>query len=412
MDSYLKCKKIQYDTTMKRIAFIHNNFPAGGAERITIDIARYLHGIGGYEVYVYATRFDEKTVSERFGRFLTVRRIPSQAIPSRRAKEIERHVLDDRIGVLVQVSKSLPGIDGIRKRTGCRTVVACHGEPFWQRHMIVHRRQKGFLRRLMWYLFNKRRYADGSLAMKMAVERTLNDYNNCDAYTVLCQSYKREVADVLGLDLKTCHIWPIENPEPAVADLSLAKEKMFLFCGRFENWSKRIDRLLRIWSKVQSHLPEWSLVLVGDGHSGRYLREMADELGLERVYFEGMQKDVARYYRQAWAVCMTSETEGWPLALTEGQAHGCIGIAFGCTSGVKEILSPDGGCGFIVPPYDEDLYAEVMVKVACLSEEEEMRIRLNGVEKRLEYVPDVINEKWRSLFDSLYMSGNIPTFVD
>ena len=41
-----------------KIAFIHNRFPAGGAERITIDIARYLHDVGGYEVYVYAARVD------------------------------------------------------------------------------------------------------------------------------------------------------------------------------------------------------------------------------------------------------------------------------------------------------------------------------------------------------------------
>ena len=27
---------------MTTIAFVHNRFPAGGAERITIDIARYL----------------------------------------------------------------------------------------------------------------------------------------------------------------------------------------------------------------------------------------------------------------------------------------------------------------------------------------------------------------------------------
>ena len=33
---------------MVRIAFIHNSFPAGGAERVTVDIARYLSGLGGY----------------------------------------------------------------------------------------------------------------------------------------------------------------------------------------------------------------------------------------------------------------------------------------------------------------------------------------------------------------------------
>ena len=44
---------------MTRIAFIHNRFPAGGAERITIDIASYLSGFGKYEVFVYASRIAE-----------------------------------------------------------------------------------------------------------------------------------------------------------------------------------------------------------------------------------------------------------------------------------------------------------------------------------------------------------------
>ena len=47
-----------------RVAFVHGRFPAGGAERITIDIARYLKGVGGYEIYVYATRIYENLLSD------------------------------------------------------------------------------------------------------------------------------------------------------------------------------------------------------------------------------------------------------------------------------------------------------------------------------------------------------------
>ena len=47
--------------TMTRIAFVHNTFPAGGAERITLDIARYLASFDKeYEVFAYVTRVDEE----------------------------------------------------------------------------------------------------------------------------------------------------------------------------------------------------------------------------------------------------------------------------------------------------------------------------------------------------------------
>lgn len=388
---------------MKRIAFIHNRFPAGGAERVTMDIALYLNSVSGYEVYVYASRISDFLLTDEVRKVIILRQIPTQAIPARRAREIERLVVRDGIDVLVQVTKAIPGIDGIRSRTGVKTVVSCHGEPFWQRYAIVYRRQKGFLRKLMWKLYNRKRYEDGRLAMKKAVSRTMKEYQNCDAYTVLCESYKNEVAAVLGIDPLTSHIHAIENPEHPVTDVNYNKDKVILFCGRFENWSKRIDRLLRIWAKIQDRMPDWSLVLVGDGEDRDKLTAMAAELDLQRISFEGMINNVADYYRTASVVALTSETEGWGLALTEGQSHGCIPVAFDCTSGVREVIS-EGDCGFLVPSFDEDAYAEALLHIAGLDAEEEMRIRKNAVRRSLCLAPEIIAHKWKVLFDDLCLS--------
>lgn len=386
---------------MIRIAFIHNNFPAGGAERVTLDIANYLSGYAGYEVYVYASRIVDALLTDEMRCDFTLRRIPTQAIPSLRARQIERYIVDDQIDVLVQVVKSIPGIEEIKARTRVKTIVACHGEPFWQRYAIVHRRQKGWLRRLMWFLFNKKRYADGALARQMAVARTQRDYNSSDAYTVLCQSYRTELAAGLNIQLEGSRIYAIENSERAVENVNYDKDKVVLFCGRFENWSKRIDRLLRIWSLVEKEMPDWRLQLVGDGADWKRMRQMADEMSLERVSFEGRRNNVADYYRKASVVILTSETEGWPLALTEAQAQGCICVAFGCTSGVNEVLSPEGECGFIIPAYDEQRFADTLLRIAYMSEEESLAIRKNAVAKRLLYVPEIIAEKWKRLFDEL-----------
>lgn len=384
---------------MKRIAFVHNNFPAGGAERITIDIARYLKNVGGYQVYVYTTRVSPSLMTDEVRELVNIRTIPSQAIQSRRSAAVEAFLVQDCIDVLVQVGKSLSGIEAIKARTGCKTVMACHGEPFWQRHVIMHRRQKGFLRRLMWHLWNRRRFEDGTLAMRMAKERTLKDYLQNDAYTVLCESYRDEVIEVLGLDAAMAHIYVIENAENLVEDVCYEKENVILFCGRFENWSKRIDRLLRIWARVEPVLADWKLVLVGDGRDDKMLRKLAVDLRLQRISFEGMQKNVTEYYRKASVVCLTSETEGWPLALTEGQAHGCIGVAFGATAGIREIL--DGGCGFTVPAFDETEFAQTLITLASMDQDRIMEMRVNSVRKRAEYAPEAIADKWKKLFDIL-----------
>lgn len=386
---------------MTKVAFIHNIFPAGGAERVTIDIARHLAGCRGYEVYVYATKLVEELMPEDVQRVLTLRTIPSQAIQRRRSRHIEKLLLADGIDVLVMVGKAIHNLSDIKLRTGVHTIIACHGEPFWQRHIITHRRQKGFIRRLMWILYNKRRFADGTRAMQMAIRRTADDYALCEAYTVLCEDYKNEIMTTLSINPREEHIHAIENPEYPSQEVCYTKDKEILFCGRLEHWSKRIDRLLRIWSTIQHDLPDWKLTIVGDGPAYKMLRKMADDLKLERVHFEGHRKDVERYYQRASVVCLTSETEGWPLALTEGQAHGCIGVAFGSTMGIRDILSPQGECGFIVPPFDEEAYAETLKHIAHLSREEELQIRTKAVEKRLQYTPSIVAEKWRRLFDML-----------
>lgn len=390
---------------MTKVAFIHNSFPAGGAERITIDIARHLSSRGDYEIFVFTTRLADSLMPDDVHKILTIRTIPSQAIQSRRSRHIERLIVDNGIDILVSVGKSIYDINGIRMRTGVKSILACHGEPFWQRHIITHRRQKGLIRRLLWHTINKRRFADGTLAMRMAVTRTMNDYQQCDAYTVLCDSYRAELITALNIDHTSNHIHVIENPEYPVDHVCYEKEKMILFCGRLENWSKRIDRLLQIWSNVQHQLPDWRLVIVGNGPAAEMLQDMAKGLKLERISFEGRKRDVARYYRKASVVCLTSETEGWPLALTEAQAQGCIGVAFGATSGIKEILSPHGECGFIVTSFNEKAYADTLIQIAHLSKEEEYTIRKKSVEKRLQYTPHIIAEKWRMLFDSLSITN-------
>lgn len=386
---------------MTRIAFIHNRFPAGGAERITIDIASYLSRYGNYEVYVYASRIAEELLTDDIRKVLTVRQIPAMTARSKRAKEIARLIKQDGVGILVQVAKAVPGIRDIVAKTGVKTVVSCHGEPFWQRYAIVNRRQKGVFRKILWKMFNRKRYSDGSLSMAKAVKRTMKEYNSCDAYTVLCESYKNETIAALGLDPAASHIFAIENPEYSVSDVNYDKEKIVLFCGRFENWSKRIDRLLRIWGKVQDLMPDWRLVLVGNGENWDMLRKMADRMGLKRVHFEGRKTNVADYYRKASVVALTSQTEGWPLALTEAQAQGCVAIAFDCSSGVKEVLAADKGCGIVVPSFDEDSYAEELVRISGMSDDEIMTIRKNAVKKSSLYAPEIIAEKWKALFDML-----------
>ena len=382
---------------MSRIAFIHNRFPAGGAEKVTLDIARYFKGDDSYEIFVYASH-PEPSQTDSFKDILTLRKIPTQSIQSRRSKAIEKLIREDRIDILVQIGKSIKDIEGIKHRCGCKVITACHGEVFWQRYMIMHRRQKS---RILWQLFYRWSYADGSKALKMARKRSLQDYLKCDAYTVLCDKYKEEFEKELGIPKSCSHVCAIENPQETVENPQLEKEKLILFCGRFENWSKRIDRLLRIWGRVQGELGEWRLALVGDGKDRRAMEKYAEQLGLERISFEGFQKNTHEYYRRASILCSTSQTEGWPLNVCEAQAEGVIPIAFNCSAGMEKVIAAEKGAGFLVEAFDEEKYATIVREIASKNSEELMELRLNAIREKQNYSADKIVRKWKALFDSL-----------
>lgn len=379
---------------MIRIAFVHNNFPAGGAERVTIDIASYLKGFDDYEVFVYAHRI--RTDAGKHN--ITLRQIPSQAIQSRRSKAIEKFVIADKIDILVQVGKSLHDIEGIKERTGVKVVLACHGEVFWQRHAIMNRRRN---KKLLWKLFYRKRYQDGSLAMKMAQERSLHDYMTCDAYTVLCEGYRQQFEKAFDIKSSGSKIWAIENCERPVERINYDKKKTALFCGRLENWSKRIDSLLRIWQKVQYRLPDWTLKIVGGGKDEAMLREYAASLGLERVEFAGMQSDPSGFYDEASLVLMTSQTEGWGLVLTEAMARGCICMAFDCSEGVRSIFGEGALKGLCIEGRNEESYATKLLETASMTEEKIFQTRRMCVENVSRFAPEIIMSKWKKLFDTL-----------
>jgi glycosyltransferase involved in cell wall biosynthesis len=169
----------------------------------------------------------------------------------------------------------------------------------------------------------------------------LNTYNSVDAFGVLCDSYSQEFAEKLGIDNTSSKFVTLTNAAyPKTTNGDVNKRKEVCFVGRLSYADKRVDRLLQAWRLLQDKHKDWVLNIVGDGQEMNSLKRLADELGLKRVCFKGFTTTPEIYYNSASIVCLTSTTEGWPMTLIEAQANGCATIAFDCSAGVREILSP------------------------------------------------------------------------
>lgn len=370
-----------------RIALATHGFPLGGITSVNLSIARRVSKAApDFEFLIFHDKpFSNKHIDCPF-RTVLVRDFPGA-------------VKEWGIDILVECSRLEKGTDEIR-RNGTRVIYADHGQAFGEQFAILDRRKGGTglfpLKRILWHLFQKRRYDGTGRAWRMAVARTAKAYESSDVYLCLCQAYKDQIQKELGLPSDN-RLRVIRNYQPIVENPRLNKEKHILYCGRLSRYDKRVDRLLRIWARVQDQLPDYCLDIVGSGREGANLKRLARRLSLKRVTFWGKRFDMDTFYNKASILCMTSQTEGWGLVLTEAQANGVIPIAFNCSAGVEEIL--DGGAGVLVPLADEERFAQELL---TLCKTEDLRpLRERCIEKAKLFSEEENTQAWVRLFRSL-----------
>ena len=122
--------------------------------------------------------------------------------------------------------------------------------------------------------------------------------------------------------------------------------------------------MVEIWSRICKRLPDWRFLIVGDGPERQTLEDAIRQRGIERMEMVGFSNYVVSYYQKASIVCLTSQYEGWPLCLAEGQAYGVVPVAFNCSAGIRDIIDKPGKNGLLISPYDCNKYAKELLRIA------------------------------------------------
>ncbi|MDR2407201.1 MAG: glycosyltransferase [Bacteroidales bacterium] len=189
-------------------------------------------------------------------------------------------------------------------------------------------------------------------------------YKRSDKVVWLSSAFYPDIEYVLRqkLDMKKFYAIPnsVTYSEPIRLKEWQNKEKIVLVVSRINEIQKRLSRVLDIWNLLFNKLPDWKLLIVGDGEQLDDYKRLSVKMDLKNIFFEGQQNPLS-YYKKASVFFMTSVAEAFPMTILEAQQMGVVPIAFNSYKSVHDIIT-DGENGYVIENDNIKKFAEK----ACL----------------------------------------------
>ena len=225
------------------------------------------------------------------------------------------------------------------------------------------------------------------------------------AGAVLCDGYVHQTHSAMEFFPKCTHKKSavIQNAvfNTAVYDFEVPKvrEKTVTTMGRLIP-EKGFDVLIEAFSAVSRELPEYKLVIMGEGPLKENLKNLAKEKGLEdRVIFTGAVSDAVKRCSESSLFVLSSRSEGMPNALLEAMACGVPCVSTDCRMGPSELIENEVN-GLLVPVDDAEAMAQAMLRILKDKELSE-KLSSNALKIRETYSLDSVCKKWLSYLSEL-----------
>jgi glycosyltransferase involved in cell wall biosynthesis len=193
-------------------------------------------------------------------------------------------------------------------------------------------------------------------------------------------------------------VWPLEAQAPYIAPETACRvgRKVLLGVGRLCQ-QKDFSTLIKVFGELAEYHLEWDLVIVGGGPEHEQLTGQVKALGLcERVFLPGIVGNLGEWYERCELYAMTSRYEGFPNSLAEALANGLPAVSFDCDTGPRDIIRNEVD-GLLVAPGDMDALRLALDQVMgdnvlrrCLAE--------RSLEARERFSIDRVAGMWEALF--------------
>ncbi len=159
--------------------------------------------------------------------------------------------------------------------------------------------------------------------------------------------------------VKEKKIFPIYNPYlKKINNKSNAKRhKYLLSVGRLTK-QKDFKNLIISFSYIKNQIPNYKLIIIGDGQLKNELQNLIENLDLKkRVILTGWKKNLKTYYLNSKLFILNSLYEGFGNVLIDAINYELPIITTNCKSGPNEIIDYGKG-GFLTPIRDPKLLSQ------------------------------------------------------
>jgi len=193
-----------------------------------------------------------------------------------------------------------------------------------------------------------------------------------------------------GLSHTTVIPNPVFSPPPASSDIR--EEQVIVAIGRLAP-EKRFDVLIEAFDLLAPHAPGWRLTIYGEGPLRSALtRQISRSNARDRIVLMGPTESPHTVLSSRPIFALSSDVEGFPVALTEAMASGCAVVATDCLTGPRELIT-HGESGLLVPRRDPEALAAAL---GTLLTSEVTRRRLGENARRIteRYPPPMIFARW------------------
>lgn len=351
----------------KKVFFITNGLPGGGAERVMSIVANHL-SITGYDVA-----------------FIMLRTVPEAYVLNENIKRYykRKNKKGDIIGEILFIRKfmikeSKATFISFFTYQSFSTIIAAIGT---KANVIV----------------SERSYPTKSVHSKIGeiIRNILYGCKRCNSIIFQTEDVKKYFNEKIS-NKGVIILNPVKDNLPKYNGENRKKE--IVAVGRL-TCQKNYPLLLKAFANFNKKYSEYRLRIFGCGELDYELKELVNSLGIgNNVEFAGFESNIHKSILLASMFIISSDYEGISNALLEAMAIGLPCISTDSLSGGARMVIQDKVNGILVPVKDEKKLTEAMVEIAA-NPEWASKLGQNASKIRDDLSVEKICNQWKQVID-------------